>query len=82
MGDENEATDRAVIDLDADHAIVLFEFLSERADTEQVFAATAEGQVLNSVLGQLERQLVAPFRADYADQLSAARSRLTPPVDV
>jgi hypothetical protein len=71
-----QETDRAVIVLDDDHAIVLFEFLSEKASTEEAPEISAETVVLNAMLGQLEKQLVAPFREDYADQLSNARNRL------
>jgi hypothetical protein len=75
MPRDAQQTDHAVIHLDEDRAIVLFEYPSERPSDDE---ATAECAVLNFVLGQLEKQLVAPFREDYADLLSAARTRLTP----
>lgn len=82
MSDKNEATDQIVIHLDADHAIVLFEFLSERAESEETSAATAETAVLDAVLSQLESQLLAPFCGDYDHLLSTARSRLAPSDDI
>lgn len=68
--------DRAVILLDEDQAIILFELLSERVLTAEMHERSAEIAVLNVMLGQLEKQLLAPFSEDYAGQLSAARNRL------
>jgi EAL domain-containing protein (putative c-di-GMP-specific phosphodiesterase class I) len=73
----------AVIRLDNDEAVVLFELLSRWSDAEgratpssECIASTAESAVLNSVLADLERQLVAPFKSSYEDDLREARTRL------
>jgi hypothetical protein len=76
-------TDTAKIKLSADEALVLFELLSRWSDSSDAptpdatcFESTAEGAVLNMVLCDLEKQLVAPFRQEYEELLNAARSRL------
>lgn len=76
-------TDTAKIKLSADEALVLFELLSCWSDSSDAptpdascFESTAEGAVLNMVLCDLEKQLVAPFRQEYEELLSAARTRL------
>lgn len=67
-----------IVKLDADEALVLFDWLSERE--KQVVTAdrdmTAEDIVLARLLGQLERVLVEPFAGDYAALLNAARVRI------
>lgn len=67
-----------VLKLDADEALVLFEWLSQREN--QVVAAdrdmSAEDVVLARMLGQLERVLVEPFAENYAALLDAARARI------
>lgn len=68
----------AAIHLGADEAIILFEYLSEWLSDNRPAARTAEIAVLEHVLGQLEKQLVAPFADDYGDVLAAARARLKP----
>lgn len=68
----------AVIHLGADEAIILFEYLSEWLSDTRPAVRTAEIAVLDHVLGQLEKQLVAPFADDYGDLLAAARARLKP----
>jgi hypothetical protein len=75
--------DVAVIRLDGDEAVVLFELLSRWSDAKgratpssECFESTAECAVLNSVLTDLERQLVAPFKSSYDDELREARTRL------
>ncbi|TCR65671.1 hypothetical protein EV560_105434 [Bosea sp. BK604] len=71
--------DHAVIHLDGDQAVLLFEYLWESLSGDgRPVEQTAEVAVLNHVLCQLEEQLVAPFRDDYADLLSSARARLKP----
>ncbi|MCY1324521.1 hypothetical protein D9M69_99700 [compost metagenome] len=42
----------------------------------ECFESTAECAVLHGLLADLEKQLVAPFRADYADVVKEARLRL------
>lgn len=69
-----KATDQAVIPLDADHAIVLFEFLSEKARMDKTPSATAESVVLDAILVQLGHQLVAPFHADYDQAPESAQA--------
>ena len=73
-----DATDEAQIDLSADEAIVLFDLLSdwEESGATARLSDPAELAALSSVLCQLERQLVAPFKADYARRLEEARARL------
>lgn len=79
----NPKTDTAKIKLSADEALVLFELLGRWSDSSDAptpdatcFESTAEGAVLNMVLCDLEKQLVAPFRQEYEDLLNAARTRL------
>jgi hypothetical protein len=76
--------DAATVRLTPDEAVVLFELLSRWSDEEgaghtpgpSCFESTAEAAVLNSLLCELERQLVAPFKAEYPRVLEAARDRL------
>jgi len=58
-------------------ALVLFEFLarfnqSEHAD---IFEDQAEQKILWILEGQLEKQLVEPFRPDYKDLIREARNK-------
>jgi hypothetical protein len=62
------------VQLSDDEALVLFELLSS-GKLSQV-TDTAETHALGVVLASLEKQLVAPFASDYAQQLAAARSSL------
>ncbi len=65
------------IELTADEALVLFEFLQRFSDTDVLqIEDPAERQVLWGLGGMLEKQLVAPFRPNYADLLAKARARL------
>ncbi|WP_066593824.1 hypothetical protein [Sphingomonas pruni] len=74
----------ATLRLTPDEAIVLFDLLTRwsaetgAGDTpaSSCFESTAEGAVLNGLLCDLEKQLVAPFTADYARIVEAARGRL------
>jgi hypothetical protein len=74
--------DSAVINLDSNEAIVLFELLSRWADKDQhspdekCFQAGAEGGVLLGVLASLEKQLAAPFLPNYDEILQEARTAL------
>ena len=68
--------DFAVIHLNEDQAIVLFELLATMPDSGQSAEPTAEASVFDDMLAQLEKQLVAPFREDYGDRLATARHRL------
>jgi hypothetical protein len=62
------------VQLSDDEALVLFELLSS-GKLSQV-TDTAETPALGVVLASLQKQLVAPFASDYAQQLAAARSSL------
>lgn len=68
------------IELTDDESLVLFDLLSsydsQDDDRQLKIRHAAERNVLWSLHGALERQLVAPFQTDYDDQLSAARSRV------
>jgi hypothetical protein len=65
------------LQLTADQAIVLFEWLAVangRGDLS--FADPAEQRVLWDLEATLESVLVAPLRDDYSQQLQAARQRV------
>ena len=66
------------LELSADEALVLFEWLARTSDAghPMPFADEAERRVLGNVLCLLERVLVEPFSAEYDSLLQAARSRL------
>lgn len=74
--------DSAVINLNPNEAIVLFELLSRWADPmqhspdSQCFQANAEGGVLLGILACLEKQLSAPLTSDYRQRLTDARNAL------
>lgn len=75
--------DEAQIHLSPNEAIVLFELLSRWTEDGQAatpdsdcFESSAECAVLQTVLGCLEKQLVAPLRSDYAQTIEQARLRL------
>ncbi|MEZ0242445.1 MAG: hypothetical protein ACAH11_03660 [Sphingomonas sp.] len=80
MSDFDPASNGATIALDADHALVLFDLLARWIDEGETppasFESPAEYGVLDALFGQLESQLAAPFRHDYAALLDAARARL------
>ncbi|NEX91912.1 hypothetical protein [Caulobacter sp. 17J65-9] len=76
----NEPVD---VRLTADEALVLFDLLSrwtEGADvarpTPEMFETSAEPIALVGLLSQLQKQLVAPFERDFAEQVDRARARL------
>jgi hypothetical protein len=58
--------------------LVLFEFLSRFNQTDHlnVFEDQAEQKVLWALEGQLEKQLVEPFRPDYKDIINEARNKI------
>ena len=68
------------IELSDDEALVLFDLLFEYGskddERELKVSHAAERNALWALSAQLEKQLVAPFKPDYADLLSAARERL------
>ena len=68
--------DQVTIELRKDEALVLFELLARWSETSERVVQLehqAEQRVLWDILAELERQLVEPFMADYADQLAQAR---------
>jgi len=62
------------VELAEDVALVLFELLSSGKLTGSV--ETAERNALWALEAALQKQLVAPFAADYAQQVSAAKQSL------
>jgi hypothetical protein len=67
------------LELTRDEALVLFEWLSranEGDDIEPLIYHWSEQMVLSTVLASLEKTLVEPFDAKYAELLTAARERL------
>lgn len=72
------------ITLEDDEALALFEWLSREVDDRDgarlapVLVSPGEFWALNAVHCLLEAQVVAPFQADYAEAVRAARARLSP----
>ena len=72
------------ITLDDDEALVLFEWLSREVDDRDgarlahVLVSPGEFWALNATHCLLEAQMAAPFQADYAAAVRAARARLSP----
>ncbi len=65
------------LELTADEALVLFEFLSRYSESNSLGVEDqAEQRALWNLQCLFERQLVEPFRPDYAALLAAARDRL------
>lgn len=66
------------LELTADEALVLFEFLSRYSDSNSLsLVDQAEQRALWNLCCLLESQLVEPFRSDYDALVSAARDRLS-----
>lgn len=69
-----------IIELSEEAALVLFELLHEYGsqDDGRTLKVThaAERNALWALTAQLEKRLVAPFKSDYAELLSAARARV------
>jgi hypothetical protein len=61
-----------------DEALVLFEFLTRFNQTEHpdIFEDQSEQKTLWILEGQLEKQLVEPFRPDYKDIIKEARNKI------
>lgn len=61
-----------------DEALVLFEFLTRFNQSEyaDIFEDQAEQKTLWILEGQLEKQLVEPFRPDYKDIIREARNKI------
>ena len=65
------------LELTADEALVVFEFAFRYSDTDTSTAVEqAEQRALWNLQCLFERQLIEPFRPDYAALLAAARDRL------
>jgi hypothetical protein len=65
------------IDLSADEALVLFEFLTRYTDSDRLETVDqAEQRVLWNLCALLERSIVPPVDPNYAEQLASARGRL------
>jgi hypothetical protein len=63
--------------LNADEALVLFEFVSRFSDSDQLtIADQAEAATLWSLCCQLEKRLTEPFSPRYEELLSSARERV------
>jgi hypothetical protein len=65
------------LQLTADEALVLFEFLQRFSETEKlVIDDPAEERTLWKICGVLEKTLSEPFSKDYGQSLKQARERL------
>lgn len=63
--------------MNADEALVLFEFVSRFSDSDQLtIADQAEAATLWKLCGQLEKLLTEPFSPRYEELLSRARARV------
>ena len=69
--------DKVIIELAKDEALVLFEFLANRHNRNDLhFDDQAEQRVLWNIEGALEKSLAEPFRSDYLEILTAARNNV------
>ena len=82
--EQKNPLDSAEIHLSPDEALVLYALLSRWCEEHSAptpeptcFESTAECAVLHGLLADLEKQLVAPFKANYIDLVKEARSCLT-----
>lgn len=73
--------DQVDLQLTQDEALVLFDWLGRFNAGDPGFEDQAEQRALWNLEALLERELVAPFAADYDVQLSLARDRLRDPVE-
>ncbi len=73
-------TDKQIINLTLtkDEALVVFDFLARFNQTEHpdIFEDKAEQKTLWILQGQLEKQLVEPFRPDYKEIINEARNKI------
>ena len=71
---------RMTIELSNDEALVLFELLSDYGTTDEgrrlEVRNAAERNALWSLEAALEKVMVTPLQADYAEKLAAAQDRL------
>lgn len=71
------SNEKIAIELSAAEALVLFEFLSQYSDKDElVIVDQAEQRVLWHICGQLESILVEPFMPNYLALLSKARGEV------
>ncbi|RST25399.1 hypothetical protein EIZ46_11300 [Chryseobacterium lacus] len=61
-----------------DEALVLFDFLARfnEVERQEVFEDQAEQKTLWILEGQLEKQLVEPFKPDYENIIKEARNKI------
>lgn len=68
------------LELTNDEALVLFDLLFDYGEKDDgrnlIVRSAAERNALWALHAALEKQLVAPFEPDYAEQLAAARTRM------
>ncbi len=65
------------LELTADEALVLFEFLTRYGESSSLnIVDQAEQRALWNLQCLFEKQLVEPFRPDYVELVEAARNRL------
>ncbi len=65
------------VNLTADEALVLFEFLQRFSNTDKLtLEDQAEERALWNLTCLLEKQSLIPFSSNYADELFQARARL------
>lgn len=74
MTGEREAA--VTLGLTSDEALVLFEWLARFNNGVGEFEDQAEQRVLWDLEAMLEKALVAPLRADYAELLATAREKV------
>lgn len=68
---------KVTLELTADEALVLFEWLSRfNQKNDVMFEDAAEQRVLFDLESKIESSLTAPLEANYKEQLAEARSRL------
>lgn len=71
-------SDEIIIKLDIDEALVLYDFLSRinKKELKEIFEDQAELKTLWILEGQLEKQLVEPFKAEYTEIIRDARNKI------
>lgn len=71
-------SDEIIIKLDIDEALVLYEFLSRinKKELKEIFEDQAELKTLWILEGQLEKQLVEPFKPEYTEIIRDARNKI------
>jgi hypothetical protein len=74
---DEQSREHVLLELSADEALVLFEFVSRFTDSDQLtIVDRSEAQALWNLCGRLERQLAGPFSPQYAELLAQARARV------